>query len=151
VIVPTSGLGELAGTTAMVDGGFDPLHPGHVDYFREAAELGAPVLCNVSSDDWVVRKHVPLLTQEERGALIDAIRYVAYTHLAQTTTADVLRVLRPRYYVKGSDWRGALPEDERAICSEAGVEIVFLDTVSLSSTAILERYAARQKPPSRTA
>jgi cytidyltransferase-like protein len=147
MIVPTSRLGELAGTTSMVDGGFDPLHPGHVDYFREAAGLGVPVLCNVSSDDWVVRKHVPLLTQEERGALIDAIRYVAYTHLAQTTTADVLCLLRPRYYVKGSDWRDALPDEERAICAEAGIEVVFLDTVSSSSTAILERYAARHGAP----
>ena len=144
MIVPTSRLSALAGTTAMVDGGFDPLHPGHVAYFREAATLGAPVLCNVSSDEWVRRKHVPFLTQEERGAIIEAIRYVTYVHLSRTATADVIRVLRPRYYVKGSDWRLTLPEAEQRVCADAGVEIVFLDTVISSSSAILERYGAKR-------
>ena len=72
MLVPTAELGAHAGRVAMVDGGFDPLHPGHVAYFREAAALGVPVLCNVSSDAYVAQKHPPFLTQEERGA-IDAV------------------------------------------------------------------------------
>ena len=140
MIVATSELAALRGATAMVDGGFDPLHAGHVAYIRAAAELGVPVLCNVSSDEWVGRKHPPLLSQRERGELVDAIRWVAYTHLSATSTADVLRELRPRYYAKGDDWRGRLPAEEEAVCAEHGIEIVFLDTVTSSSTAILERY-----------
>jgi cytidyltransferase-like protein len=128
----------------MVDGGFDPLHPGHVEYFRAAAELGAPVLCNVAPDTWVARKHPPLLSQAERGALIDAIRFVDYVHLAAGSTEDVLRALAPRYYVKGADWRGRLPDDQLAICAERGIEVVYLDTVRDSSTAILERYAEKR-------
>ena len=31
------------GRVAMVDGAFDPLHKGHVEYFRAAAGLGLPV------------------------------------------------------------------------------------------------------------
>ena len=34
----------------MVDGGFDPLHEGHIAYFAAAAELGVPVLCNLASE-----------------------------------------------------------------------------------------------------
>ena len=124
----------------MVDGGFDPLHPGHVAYFRAAAELAAPVLCNVSSDRWVSAKHVPLLMQDERAALIDAIRYIDLVHIAEGTTEDVLRALRPRYYVKGADWRDRLPAQQVEICAQAGTEIVFLDTVIASSTEILERW-----------
>lgn len=140
MIVSSGELEGLHGRVAMVDGGFDPLHAGHVDYFRAAAELGLPVLCNVASDDWVWRKHPPLLAQAERIRVIDAIRFVAYTHAATTTTADVLCALRPTYYVKGSDWRGRLPADEEKACLDHSVEVVFLDTVSDSSTAILERY-----------
>jgi D-beta-D-heptose 7-phosphate kinase/D-beta-D-heptose 1-phosphate adenosyltransferase len=144
VIVPTSELPGLAGQVAMVSGGFDPLHPGHIAYFRAAAALGVPLLCNVSNDEWVARKHPPLLTHAERIEVIDAIRFVAYTHAEQTTTGEVLELLRPRYFAKGADWRGRLPEDELAVCQALGVEIVFLDTVVDSSTAVLRRFEARR-------
>lgn len=140
MIVPTSGLPALRGRVTMVDGGFDPIHHGHVAYFEAAAGLGLPVLCNVAPDDWVARKHAPLLPQEARGTLVDAIRFVDYTHLSQTTTAEVLRLLEPRYYAKGEDWRGRLPEAEQEACSELEIEVVYLPTVRDSSTAILERY-----------
>jgi cytidyltransferase-like protein len=140
VIVPAGELGKLAGVVSMVDGGFDPLHAGHIAYFRAAAELGAPVLCNIASDAWVARKHPPLLPQSDRGDIIDAIRWIDYTHLSQTTTADVLSALRPRFYVKGSDWRGRLPIGEQRVCAEHQIQVVFLDTVQDSSTGILERY-----------
>jgi bifunctional ADP-heptose synthase (sugar kinase/adenylyltransferase) len=130
----------------MVDGGFDPLHHGHVAYFEAAAGLGLPVLCNVAPDEWVARKHRPLLRQAERAAVIDALRFVAYTHLAAGTTESVLRALVPRAYAKGADWRGRLPADEVAACEELGIEVVYLDTIVDSSTAVLERYALADEP-----
>ena len=142
MLVATADLGTLSGRVAMVDGGFDPLHPGHVRYFQAAARLGAPVLCNVASDAYLAGKHRPLLTQAERGELIDALRPIDYVHLSPTTTEDVLRALRPRYYVKGDDWRDRLPAEQVEICAAEGIEIVYLDTVTGSSTAILERWAA---------
>jgi len=143
VIVATDELGRLAGAVTMVSGGFDPLHPGHLAYFRAAAELGAPLLVNVSSDEWVARKHPPLLTQRERIELIDALELVDYVHAEEGTTADVLARLRPRYFAKGSDWEGRLPADELRACAEHGVEIVFLDTVVDSSTDVLRRFRER--------
>jgi glycerol-3-phosphate cytidylyltransferase-like family protein len=145
VIVATADLPGLAGSVTLVDGGFDPLHHGHVAYFEAAAGLGSPLLCNVSGDDWVARKHPPLLDQGERTAVVDAIRWVAYTHPSSVSTAEVLRLLEPRYYAKGADWEGRLPEEELAICAERGIEVVYLDTVVQSSSAILERYAERQR------
>jgi cytidyltransferase-like protein len=143
VIVTADAFPELQGKVAMVDGGFDPLHPGHVGYFRAASALGAPVLCSVSPDEWIARKHPVLLQQDERVALIDAIRFVDYTYAARATTAEVLALLRPRFYVKGDDWRGRLPQEELGICAREGIEVVFLDTVTNSSTDILRRHAAQ--------
>jgi cytidyltransferase-like protein len=143
VIVPTEELGSLAGTVTMVSGGFDPLHPGHLAYFRAAADLGAPLLVNVSPDEWVARKHVPLLTQGERMQLIDALEMVDYVHAEQGRTSDVLTVLRPRYFAKGADWEGRLPDDELEACRDGGVEIVFLDTAVDSSTDVLRRFKER--------
>jgi cytidyltransferase-like protein len=146
VIVPTAELGRYRRRVTMVDGGFDPLHPGHVAYFEAAAAIGLPVLCNVSPDSWVARKHPPFLDQDERAAIVDAIRFVDYTHLAQGETVDVLRALEPHSYAKGADWRDRLPDAELAACAELGIEVVYLDTVLDSSTAILERYAGRERP-----
>ena len=140
MIVETSELERHRGRVAMVDGGFDPLHAGHIAYFRAAAELDVPVLCNVSSDEWVSRKHPPLLPHRDRAEVIDAIRYIAYTHPSQVPTVEVLRLLEPRYYAKGEDWRGRLPKEELDACEEHGIELVYLDTVTHSSTEILRRY-----------
>lgn len=145
MIVATEQLPDHAGEVAMVDGGFDPLHAGHIEYFRAARELGAPVLCNVSSDVYVARKHAPLLPDSERVKVIDAIRHVDLVHLSRTTTNDVLARLRPRYYVKGRDWAGRLPAEEVATCERYGIEIVYLDTVVDSSSRILEDYLARER------
>lgn len=140
MIIGTDRLAGLRGRVSMVDGGFDPIHAGHVAYFRAAAELGLPVLCNVAGDAWVMRKHAPLLPQAERAAVIDAFRWIDWTHPAPGPTVDVLRAARPRYYVKGRDWEGRFPAEERAACEELGIEPVFLDTVTHSSTEILRRY-----------
>jgi len=144
VIVATTDLGRFRGAVTMVDGGFDPLHPGHIAYFEAAAGLGLPVLCNVAPDGWVARKHAPLHGQADRAALVDAIRFVAYTHLASGTTEAVLRALAPRFYAKGEDWRDRLPPAETSACAELGIELVYLDTVRDSSTAVLERYERRR-------
>lgn len=143
MIVNADDLPGLSGPVAMVDGGFDPLHAGHIAYFAAAAQLGVPVLCNLTPDGWIERKHPPLLPQHERAAVIDAIRHIAYTHPSRTSTRDVLAALRPRFYVKGADWRGRLPEEERETCRELGVEIVYLDTVTNSSSAVLRDYLGR--------
>jgi cytidyltransferase-like protein len=144
MIVQTRDLPKYRHAVTMVDGGFDPLHPGHVAYFREAARLGSPVLCNVSGDHYVARKHPPFLFESERVEIIDAIRFVDYTHLSKTSTEKILNLLQPRYYAKGKDWEGRLPAEQVAICERGETEVVFLDTVIESSTQILERYMGRR-------
>jgi cytidyltransferase-like protein len=142
VILRFDQLAEYRHQVAMVDGAFDPLHHGHIAYFKAARELGAPVLCNVASDRYVRTKHRPLLTETQRATVIDAIRYIDYVHIYEIDTETVLRQLRPRYYVKGSDWRQrGLPPQQADICREHGIEIVYLDTVLDSSSRLLQQYA----------
>lgn len=144
MIVTFESLRELRGRVAMVDGAFDPLHRGHIEYFRFASErLDAPLLCNVASDRYVETKHPPLLPESDRAAVVDAIRYISYTHVNQFDTETILTELRPRYYVKGSDWRGQLPGAQVDICREHGIEIVYLDTVIDSSSRLLEEFCRR--------
>jgi cytidyltransferase-like protein len=141
VILSFDQLQSYRGRVSMVDGAFDPLHRGHIEYFRAAAELGVPLLCNVASDRYVRTKHPPLLPEDQRAAVVDAIRYISYTHINQFDTETILRELRPRAYVKGKDWDGKLPPEQVAICREHGIEIVYLDTVLDSSSRLLQQFA----------
>ena len=137
-------LKEYRKQVAMVDGAFDPLHKGHIEYFRAAAEqLEVPLLCNVASDRYVRTKHAPLLPEDQRAAIVDAIRFISYTHVNQFDTETVLRELQPKYYVKGKDWDGRLPPEQVRICQDYGIEVVYLDTVFDSSTRILRNYNAQ--------
>ena len=43
-------------TTVLVTGGFDPLHSGHISYFKAAKELGNRLIVGVNSDSWLERK-----------------------------------------------------------------------------------------------
>ena len=144
-IVAFDQLKEYRGRVAMVDGAFDPMHRGHIEYFRAAAEqLGVPLLCNVASDRYVSTKHPPLLPEDQRAAVVDAIRYISYTHINRFDTETILRELQPRFYVKGRDWDGRLPPDQVAICRECGIEVVYLDTVFDSSSRLLKQYCEQQ-------
>jgi cytidyltransferase-like protein len=145
MIVGFEELKELRGQVAMVDGAFDPLHRGHIEYFRAATTLQLPLLCNVASDRYVRTKHPPLLPDDQRAAIVDAIRYISYTHVNQVDTEAVLRELRPRFYVKGKDWEGRLPAAQVDICREHGIDIVYLDTVTDSSSRLLRAFALQQQ------
>jgi cytidyltransferase-like protein len=132
MIVEFDQLKDYRGRVAMVDGAFDPLHRGLVEYFRAAAErFDVPLLCNVASDRYVSSKHPPLLPEDQRAAVVDAIRYISYTHVN-------------RFDTEGRDWEGRLPPDQVAICRECGIEVVYLDTMLDSSSRLLKQFSQRQ-------
>jgi cytidyltransferase-like protein len=145
VILSFDELKKYRKQVAMVDGAFDPLHRGHIEYFRAATEqLDVPLLCNVASDRYVRTKHPPLLPEDQRAAVVDAIRFISYTHVNQFDTETILRELQPKYYVKGKDWDGRLPAAQVRICRDYGIEVVYLDTVLDSSSRILKNYTEQQ-------
>lgn len=141
MILSNADLAQVAGKVVMVDGSFDPLHDGHIEYFRQAAGLGLPVLCNVAPDSWTETKHPVMLEQAKRAVVLDAIRYVSYVVVADISTAATLEAVRPKVYAKGSDWkaRGGIPREEQSICDRFGIEVVYLDTVLNSSTQLVRR------------
>ena len=145
MILETSQLSDYVGQVAMVDGSFDPIHDGHIAYFQRAAEFGIPVLCNVASDSWTVTKHQVLLSQMQRGVVLDAIRFISFVHLSSTSTLEVLKILKPRLYIKGNDWiaRGGVPKEEQDACNSLNIEVKYLDTVLNSSTQLLVNWSTQ--------
>jgi D-beta-D-heptose 7-phosphate kinase/D-beta-D-heptose 1-phosphate adenosyltransferase len=61
----------------LVTGGFDPLHSGHIAYFKAAKALGDMLLVGVNSDAWLTRKKgSPFMPYKERADIIDNIKCV---------------------------------------------------------------------------
>jgi 2-polyprenyl-3-methyl-5-hydroxy-6-metoxy-1,4-benzoquinol methylase len=90
------------------------------------------------------KKRPVLLTENQRAAVIGAIRWIDHVHICRISTAEVLDLLRPAMYVKGADWQArGLPEREREICARNNTKIVYLDTVLNSSTDVVERLVDR--------
>ena len=64
-------------TVTIVTGGFDPLHSGHIAYFKAAKELGNPLCVGVNSDEWLTRKKgKPFMTIDERMSIIKELKCV---------------------------------------------------------------------------
>jgi cytidyltransferase-like protein len=40
----------------LVTGGFDPIHSGHIEYFKAAKQLGNLLVVGINSDEWLARK-----------------------------------------------------------------------------------------------
>jgi cytidyltransferase-like protein len=61
----------------LVTGGFDPLHSGHIEYFKEAKTLGTKLIVGVNSDEWLTRKKGrPFMPFKERCAIIKELSVV---------------------------------------------------------------------------
>ena len=61
----------------LVTGGFDPLHSGHIAYFKAAKELGDHLVVGLNSDEWLTRKKGrPFMDVYERRRIIESLAVV---------------------------------------------------------------------------
>ena len=90
----------------IVTGGFDPLHSGHIAYFKAARELGDHLVVGVNSDEWLTRKKGrPFMPFEERCAIIKELECVdeviGFNDDDDSACAAIYTVLATR----GSSWK----------------------------------------------
>ena len=63
----------------VVSGGFDPIHSGHIAYFKAAKALGDQLVVGINSDEWLIRKKgKAFMPIHERQAVVQSIKYVDY-------------------------------------------------------------------------
>jgi cytidyltransferase-like protein len=61
----------------LVTGGFDPLHPGHIEYFKAAKQLGDELHVGLNSDEWLTRKKGrPFMKFKDRAGIIEELSVV---------------------------------------------------------------------------
>ena len=106
---------------SLVTGGFDPLHSGHIAYFKAAKELGT-LGVGVNSDEWLVRKKGKFfMTVEERISIIKelkcvdvVIEFIDKDDTANDAIKMALEVYEKVIFCNGGDRiKGNIPEMEK--------------------------------------
>ena len=61
----------------VVSGGFDPIHSGHIEYFKSAKNNGDRLIVALNSDKWLENKKGKFFMPfSERLAIVSSIHYV---------------------------------------------------------------------------
>ena len=61
----------------IVSGGFDPVHSGHIAYFKAAKKLGDKLIVALNSDDWLINKKGKFFMPfNERKTIIENFSFV---------------------------------------------------------------------------
>jgi|TARA_R110000744_G_scaffold222441_1_gene341342 D-beta-D-heptose 7-phosphate kinase/D-beta-D-heptose 1-phosphate adenosyltransferase len=90
----------------LVTGGFDPLHSGHIAYFKAAKELGDHLIVGVNSNEWLTRKKGrPFMPFEERCAIIKELACVDEVIGFNDSDDTAINAIGQVLATKGSSWR----------------------------------------------
>lgn len=118
----------------IVSGGFDPIHIGHIRYFKEAKSLGDYLVVILNSDDFLInKKGYKVMPFEERKEILESIKYVDYVISCKDKDNSVCETLRKfkeefkEYYLifaNGGD-RNAENTLEKKVCEELGIELIY--------------------------
>jgi rfaE bifunctional protein nucleotidyltransferase chain/domain len=126
-------------------GVFDLVHPGHVRHFEAARAEGDLLVVTITPDRFVNKgPGRPVFNQRLRAETVAALGCVRYVAVTESPTAeDVIRVIRPAVYVKGSDYHDAKDDltgkilDERRAVEEVGGRVHFTTEIAFSSSNLL--------------
>lgn len=111
-----------------VSGYFDPLHIGHLEYFKKSKQIGDKLLIIVNNDlQAKLKKGKAFMKCKERIEIIRELRCVDYVFESIDTDRTVSKTLeiiepRPNYFCNGGDQNNnTIPETE--ICNKLGIEL----------------------------
>ena len=129
-------------------GVFDLLHIGHIRHLEEAKGMGDVLVVTVTPDRYVNKgPSRPVFTEALRAEAIAALDCVDYVAINRWPIAEeTIRLLRPDYYVKGSDYvasendrTGGISKEEAAVQSVGG-KIAFTDDITFSSSNLINKH-----------
>jgi cytidyltransferase-like protein len=126
----------------------DIFHHGHVAFLKAARAMGDRLVVYVLDDEFVTRiKRIPIMTQSERLAVVEACRYV--DEVASTGPELITRKFMRKHgyssYAIGysNDWEAVAKRRNCRDLPEDMIEVIPY-TAGISSTIIRDRIKTRE-------
>lgn len=120
----------------ITSGYFNPLHMGHINLIRGAKKLGDILVVIVNNNEQVrLKNSTPFMPEEERIGIMKALKHVDEVVISidkDESIAETMKMIAQKYpqaealvFAKGGDRNiDNIPEAERKICKECGIEVV---------------------------
>ena len=128
---------------ACVSGYFDPIHIGHIEYFKLSKKSADKLMVIVNNDEQAaLKKGRAFMPVDERIKIIQELKCVDFVVKSVDLDRTVCQTLatvspRPTYFCNGGDQNNnSIPES--AICEELGIQLLdgFGDKIQSSSWLI---------------
>ena len=134
-------------TVVLCNGCFDLIHVGHIRYLQVAKSLGNLLLVAINSDASVRALKGcgrPLQPQEDRAEIIASLECVDFvTIFDEETVASLLKVLRPDFHAKGTDYTSDTVPERDVARSYGGSVAIVGDTKSHASRDLIRTILAK--------
>lgn len=129
-------------TLVLCHGVFDLLHLGHIQHFKQAAEMGDSLMVSVTADEFVNKgMGRPHFTAEQRAEALRALKIVDSVVINRSCNAvNMINTYKPQIYCKGIDYAGEPTvglQEEIAAVKAIGGEVRFTSTGKLSSSRLI--------------
>lgn len=115
----------------VTSGYFDPIHVGHIEYFRLAKELGDRLIVIVNNrHQTLIKKRQEFMYFKERMEIVKSIRYVDEVVASidkgpsvSETLEDLIQYMTIDIFAQGGDrYADDIPEFD--MCNRLGIKIV---------------------------
>tara|TARA_Y100001938_G_C8099594_1_gene440603 strand:- start:231 stop:635 length:405 start_codon:yes stop_codon:yes gene_type:complete len=110
-----------------VSGYFDPIHVGHLEYFKYAKELGDYLIVIVNNDhQCTLKKGKPFMGESDRIEIVKAIKGVDEVVLSiddDRTVCKTLAMVNPDIFANGGD-RHNKEIPEAKVCKKCDIQLI---------------------------
>lgn len=136
------------GRVVFTNGCFDLLHPGHIQYLYQAAQLGHHLILGLNSDASVTRlkgESRPINSSNDRALLLANLPFISLIVVfEEDTPVSLLEKIKPDIHVKGGDYKAEELPEYRTVTDNGGQITILPFRKGYSTTSIVNRMKSGQ-------
>ena len=122
---------------AIVSGGFDPLHVGHLELIEKSKSISDDVLAIINTDEFLTnKKGKPFMPFVERIKIVQALKPIAFTFKSidkDQTVCESIKSVYNKYkdqydeiiFCNGGDRTSGANTPEHQLCEQIGVQLLY--------------------------